>query len=94
MRASTSVRAGWTRGAHARRPNRGKTKYLSCAVDDPRAEQWSLLGAMLRARLDGEFIASVEKVLAYIPGADIEKWQDHRDRTKEEVLAVLRKCGM
>jgi hypothetical protein len=92
---------GWTQGTWAK--DRWGNQLASWG--HPRAAKWCLLGALYRAADElgysppspegGKAIARVEKVILNQTGQTFspEGWNDRHNRTKQEVLEILRIAG-
>lgn len=76
---------GWCQGAMAR--NR---KGFRCGFDDPKATQFCLTGALYRA---DAYTHEVFFFLRSHIGESFTEWNDAAGRTKEEVIALLKRVG-
>ena len=83
-------RTGWTQGCSARDENDKK-----CGEEDPKAVCYCVYGAIAKSSQTLKYSKSLKlpfdilRDSAGITGGIIS-WNDHPDRTKEEVIAALR----
>ena len=78
-------RTGWTQGHYAH----DKDGH-PCQPRSSSAVCFCALGALEAQRLNDEQMGSAHEELAWRVGASVSLWNDHPDRTKEEVIAALR----
>ena len=90
MKAYTLIdENGWTQGAEAR-----TAKGKAVEAIEPLAVSWDAEGA-IHAMLSkyrcgpGSFDATVSALQPYCDGMSITAWNDHPERTKEEVLEAF-----
>lgn len=85
-RAIALIEKGWTKGAYAR-----DAENVNVDENDPSACSWCIQGALYRAGAGTEMQEAVESAVETLTGAEyIHVFNDAPERTKEEVLELLR----
>jgi len=88
----------WTQGAYAR-----TALGRPIAADDPAACQWCLVGAIAHCYLDNSIRYAVSNKIQYAIGQtvfgnsqpdSIVPWNDDRNRTHKQVLALVKKLNV
>ena len=83
------VEKGWTQGTSARTKSGAR-----CDFQDTRAVSWCLSGAILAVYYGPLSVTSLTELRSYLGiGALASRWNDHPDRTQEEVLKLLRETA-
>ena len=79
------VRSGWCKGSNARDKDGRMTHYAS-----DKAVSWCLVGAwMLSSDSFDERHEVGVAICKHVDEPRMDSWNDHPDRTKDEVLAML-----
>ena len=89
-KAADLVEKGWTQNAQAKTGGEAK-----CNFDDSCAVRWCLTGALMLAYYTlSSFGYSLTELRDYLGlGRSPSLWNDHPDRTQEEVVKLLRETA-
>lgn len=85
MKPSDYIERGWCQGHYAL-----TNDNVPCSATSDEAKQWCILGACNAAKLTSKELCIFFTLFTQTVGNSIAEWNDAPERTKEEVVTLLR----